>query len=197
MAGLMKGLRFVIDIFAINTKDLLITEYLTLYHINLKNCSENFPLFFKVFIPTESDYKGLMDKGFILKSFFNHSGYTFTAKAEELFPDVNKKFEEFYTLFPHKVPDQSGHYRPVSTKDPNSASAATTRKIWNNIVGSNPALSDMIIKGLKAELIYRERARSLTYLNNIDTWLRNYTWEKWINNESEEEKEDKNNTIKL
>ena len=184
----MRGLRLIIDLTRVVANEITITEYLSLYYIRLVNAGEDHKLFFKSFLPSDKDYTYLGQKGFVVTSAFSKSQYELTDKGRKLFPDIDNSFEEFYNMFPHKVPDSTGHYRPVSTKDITSVSAQATRKLWNRIIGSNPSLQDNIIEGLKKELKYRERSGTMMYLNNIDTWLRNYTWEKWLTDINDEEK---------
>jgi len=162
-------------------------EYLCLLKIYLIDKGEEIP-----FRATKDDLYTLEQKKYITHS---NDGKTilFTKKATNIFEPETDLFEEFYTLFPTKVMAK-GSMRVLSTNSVHTSSAMKTKKIWRRICMSKKDIQETIIKGLKTELAYRERGHSLGYMQNIDTWLRQSTWEKWISFAPEKEKEERCNT---
>jgi hypothetical protein len=159
-----------IDLFELGKYDLNLNEYLTLlrYHHDLEES----------FFPYEPDwryYERLLADEFIIKK---EGGYTLTPKGIRVFEDEEDLFKEFYDTYPHKVATVTG-FRPVSAANVDTISAKTTRGIWNRITKNKPGLQRKIIDNLRRELDHRKTEGSLAYLQGIDTWLRQATWEKW------------------
>jgi len=165
----MVALFVTLDILEISKYGLNINCYLTLMKFQHDLEGKTFP-----FEPDERFFPELLGKGLIEKK---DSGYTLSEAGIKIFQG-DDLFEEFYTIFPHKVETGMG-FRPVSTQDVNSVSAKVTRGIWNRVVKNKPYLQRKIIDNLKRELAHRKADGSLAYLHGIDTWLRQATWEKW------------------
>ena len=180
----MVALFITLNILEIGKYGLNLNEYLTLMKFQHDLDKLSFP-----FIPDERFFDNLLKKELIIK---NDEGYTLSDKGMKIFKD-DDLFEEFYTTFPHKVPTELG-FRPVSTQDIGGVSAKATRAIWDRVVKNKPYLQRTIIDNLKKELSNRKAEGSLAYLHNIDTWLRQATWEKW---ENIPDKKSTNNYIKL
>ena len=160
-----------IDLRWLTTTGLNINEYLTLLKIYQK---QDIP-----FNVSKDEINSLIESGYLVEKeegVYNYTFKTFTIFQEQPEEDL---FEEFYRLFPHKVPDGQQGYRHTSTQDPRGMAAKRTRQIWSRLVGKKIAKQDHIIKCLRAELKYRTNKGSLMYLNNIDTWLRQAKWEEW------------------
>ncbi len=168
-----------LDINYINKLKLNINEYLTLLKIYRLEGKDKIP-----FIVSDDDIKSLIIKKYLTEDKNNDSSLNFTIKATNLFNSTDEVFIKFYDTFPHKIPDGKGSYRPVSTVDSNSMSAKGTRKLWDKLTNGNTTLQLTIISRLETELKVRKNTSTLIYLNNIDTWLRQYTWEKWENYEN-------------
>jgi len=176
------------DILHINKCRLNLNEYLTLLKIKHDEENESFPY--------EIDHRYVMrlvKEGFIEVD--TNKPYDDTkSPLYKLGPESNKVFkiddlfEEFYEVFPHRVETEGGGFRAISAKDPNSLSAQSTRNIWNRMTKNKPSLQLKIIECLKRELEHRKTHNSLAFLQGIDTWLRQATWEKW------EDIPDKNNS---
>ena len=167
----MAQLFITISLVEINKHKLNLNEYLTLVKYQHVLEGKSFP-----FEPDTRFIVRLMKDGFVTK---NSDGFGFTlGPAGIKIFQGDDLFEEFYATFPHKVPTGTG-FRPVSTNDPNGMSAKVTRSIWNRITKNKPYLQQTIIDSLKRELEQKKSTNSLGYLNNIDTWLRQATWEKW------------------
>ena len=88
-------------------------------------------------------------------------------------------FEKFYNTFPHTVPVDHGDPRPLRASSINTNTAKVFKTKWSRKVRSNLELQAKIIKILEAEIQWREENDTLKYMNNIDTWLNNYNWEKY------------------
>lgn len=167
----MVALFITLDILEIRKLKLTLNEYLTLYKFYHDLEGKPFP-----YIPDDRYFDSLLERNLIVK---NEAGYTLSSEGIKVF-NSEDLFEEFYKTFPHKVPTEVG-FRPVSTQDVNSSSAKATRAIWDRITKGKPNLQRTIIDNLKRELEYKKSDGSLGYLQNIDTWLRQATWEKWNN----------------
>lgn len=183
----MVALFVTLNILEIGRNKLNINEYLNLLKLQHDLEEKSFP-----FEPDERFFPRLLADNFISKK-EDGSGYTLGEAGIKMFKGDNDLFEEFYKTFPHKVPTNMG-FRPVSTTDPSGVSAKTTRAIWDRIVKNKPYLQKTIIDNLKRELAHRTAEGSLAYLQNIDTWLRQATWEKW---EDVPDKKSNNSYIKL
>jgi len=189
MMGILK-----VDLFKVNHLGLDLIEYLLLMKLHGLNNNLNYPVFYKLLDVEKSYYDCLVDKGYLKKELFDK--YVLTSKANELFDVGDTKFEEFYEMYPQKVPDGIGGFRPVSTNDPNSKSAGKTRDLFRKITEGNATLADEIISGLKIELDHRNASGSMQYLPNIDSWLNGHNWEKWIDMGSEKSGDNIKNNIK-
>lgn len=88
-------------------------------------------------------------------------------------------FNEFFNTFPHTVPDRFGEGRPLRTLNINTNGALVTKGIFNRKTKGNKELQQHIINVLKAEINWRNSTGKLNFMNNIDTWLRQYNWEKY------------------
>lgn len=172
----MVALFVTIDILELKKHKININEYLILLKIQHEEKNESFP-----YDPDPRYLERLEKDDFIT---IKDGKYALSKRSLELFKDESL-FEEFYSVFPHKVPNGTGGFRPVSTQDVNGISARNTRSIWNRLTKNKIELQRKIIDGLKKELEYRKNSNTLTFLQNIDTWLRQANWEKWedISNE--------------
>jgi hypothetical protein len=174
----MVALQITIDLLSIAKMGLNINEYLTLMKLQHDLANKTFP-----FVPDERFIPSLIERGLVKNKVILSTPdtinypYELTEKGIAIF-EGDDLFEEFYAMFPHKVPTDIG-FRPVSTLDPEGTSARATHAIWNRITKGKAALQRRIIDNLRKELIHRKKSGTLGYLHNIDTWLRHATWEKW------------------
>lgn len=181
----MASLFYTIDLLEIRKYGLNINEYLTLLKFQHDAEGKTFP-----FIPDERFYQRLEIDGFITDKDGN---YVLGVEGLKIFSGEDL-FEEFFELFPNSVDTGSGR-RAISAKDPNSISGRATHDIWKRITKGKVDLQRKIIAGLKRELENRKANNSLGFLQGIDTWLRQATWEKW--EDVPEKKSSSNNYIKL
>jgi len=172
----MVALFLTIDILEISKLGLNLNEYLTLTKFQHNSEHKSFP-----FEPDGRFYPSLLDKGYIrLKpGAGSHSeDYELSDVGIKVFKGEEDLFEEFYSTFPNRVPVGTG-FRPVSAVSVEGVSAKATRAIWDRVTKNKPYLQRKIIDSLKKELVHRKNTNTLSYLHNIDTWLRQATWEKW------------------
>jgi hypothetical protein len=167
----MVALFVTVDIIELSRLKLNMNEYFSLMKLQHDSEGKSFP-----FVVDERFIPRLIDESFVVRE--EDGTYSLGPEGIKVFKNENDRFEEFYALFPHKVPTGMG-FRPVSTLDVGSTSAKVTRTIWDRIIKNKPYLQETIISNLKKELAQRQSDGSLSYLHNIDTWLRQATWEKW------------------
>jgi len=190
----MASLFYTIDLLELRKYGLNINEYLTLLKFQHDAEGKTFP-----YIPDERFYPRLVEDGFIeiLSSELIQDKVIYTCKLGveglKIFSGEDL-FEEFFELFPNSVDTGFGR-RAISAKDPNSISGRATHDIWKRITKGKVDLQKKIIAGLKRELENRKANNSLGFLQGIDTWLRQATWEKW--EDVPEKKSSSNNYIKL
>ena len=191
----MVALFITLDILEIRKYKLNLNEYLTLMKLQHTGEDKSFP-----YDPDPRYFPRLIADEFIeiLSAEMVGQEMVYTYKLGPAGIKVFKGddlFEEFYSTFPYKVPVGNTGFRPVSTQDVNGVSAKVTRGIWDRVTKNKPYLQRQIIDNLKKELEYRKNDGSLAYLQNIDTWLRQATWEKW--DSIPDKKSSSNNYIKL
>lgn len=167
----MVAMFVTLDIIEIRKFGLNLNEYLTLLKFQHDIEGKTFP-----FEPDERFFPRLLEDGFIIPK-EDGIGYTLGSRGNEVFGGEDL-FEEFFKLFPSSVETGIGR-RVISAKDPNSISGKVTHEIWKRVTKNKPYLQRKIIDALKRELEHKRASNSLAYLQGIDTWLRQATWEKW------------------
>lgn len=160
-----------IDIIHVRKCNLNLNEYLTLLKIQHDEDNESFP-----YIPDGQSELNLVERRMV-KWDVKNKKYILDEGSNKVF-GTDDLFEEFYKLFPNRVETNVG-FRVISAVDPESISAQNTKNIWKRITKGKPTLQRKIIDCLKKELESRKLNNSMAYLQNIDTWLRQATWEKW------------------
>lgn len=156
----------LIDLVEVKRLKLSLKEYLALLDVNG----------IISYSPTKEDIEGLKDKGWII--FLPDNIPILSPKSKEYF-ESKFNFERFYTTFPHRVPGRYGKDRPLRSESINTLSASTTRAIYKNKTRGNKTLQEHILKVLEAEIKWRTEEDTLSYMNNIDTWLRQHKWEDY------------------
>ena len=92
--------------------------------------------------------------------------------------DFDQMFAELINTYPMKVSTNRG-YRILHAADPNCKSNQKAKAKYSRIVGTKKFVHEKIIKLLKVQLRV-ERGR-LEYMQQLEVWLNNHTWEKYIN----------------
>lgn len=166
------------DIITINLNHLKklklnINEYLILYTIYLKY-RQHIEIPFCIDIRYNAE---LVERKLLIYD-STKGNYKLSKLGLDIF-EGNNLFEIFYKIFPRTVPSGNGQ-RVVSTNDVFGISAALTQKLWNKQTKGDEDLQKHIIKCLKVELSDRTNQGTIMYLHNINTWLRQGDWEKYV-----------------
>lgn len=105
-----------------------------------------------------------------------------TDKGRNLFETtssfIDTAFKELYELYPRHVPDGRGGYRVLRAKALDSEDAKVCKKKYESAIKNDKKLHDKVIKGLRIELYMRKN--SMTYMNNLQTWINQRAWEKYM-----------------
>ena len=133
----------------------------------------------------DDELEFLIKEGYIIQE--NESAIL-TDKGREVFEGAEDDlFEEFFSTYPHKVPDGVGGHRVLGTKDHNTQFGSNIKKKWHKITKNNKSFQQDIIDALKYELNYRKRTNGLQFMQGMEVWLNKATWEKYIDLAREEE----------
>jgi hypothetical protein len=123
------------------------------------------------------DFEELQTKGWIkigegdevtLREKFNN---TFVGSFDQM-------WHELLSHYPLKV-ITNGTVRILRAKDSESKANSKAKTKYQKIIGKNVAKHKEIISLLQRELDFRRRGNNLAYMQMLETWLNNYTWEKY------------------
>ena len=92
--------------------------------------------------------------------------------------DFDQMFAELISTYPMKVSTNRG-YRILHAADPNCKSNQKAKAKYSRIVGTKKFVHEKIMKILKVQL--RVERGKLEYMQQLEVWLNNHTWEKYIN----------------
>jgi hypothetical protein len=92
--------------------------------------------------------------------------------------DFDKMFNELMLTYPMKVNSDKG-VRILHAKDPNSKSNQKAKARYKRIVDGKPHVHKKIIACLNTQL--KLERNNLGYMQNLETWINNHTWEKYEN----------------
>jgi hypothetical protein len=137
------------------------------------------------FVSTIDTIRKLEAEGFLT---VENDEFHSTSKLIGLF-EKDDKFEEFYHKYPYKVRDAYGHQRILRVRNPLSISGRKLKQKWNRITKGNPEIIDQVIRGLENELKHRKEHGSMQYMQMLETWLNNGTWEAYLEEDSSEKSE--------
>lgn len=140
----------------------------------------------------DEDLVYLVNKGYIEHK--DNDEVTLTELGREIFELKEDLFIKFFETFPYRVPDGTGDYRILGTKSPDTILGNKIRKKWISITKADIELQKTIIKGLEHELEYRRRTSSLLYMQNMETWLNNGSWQKYTDESEGQQSLQKPNT---
>ena len=90
--------------------------------------------------------------------------------------DFDSMFAELIDTYPMKVSTIRG-IRILHAKDPNVKANEKAKKKYEKIVKNNLHIHKSIMKALNTQLTMDKH--NLSYLQNLETWLNNHTWEKY------------------
>tara|TARA_R100000951_G_C2648338_1_gene183406 strand:+ start:1564 stop:2106 length:543 start_codon:yes stop_codon:yes gene_type:complete len=122
------------------------------------------------------DWIDLQSKGFV-KLGASHKTHVVRQKFIDLFTsNFDKMFNELLIKYPMKV-NTNRSVRILHAKDPSCNANLKAKKKYQRIVGNKLHVHKRIMSCLDTQLeIERD---NLGYLQNLETWLNNHTWEKY------------------
>jgi hypothetical protein len=90
----------------------------------------------------------------------------------------DKMWHGLLSTYPLKVL-ANGQLRILRAKDPTSKANAKAKVKYQKIVGNDVTKHQHIIECLNRELQLRKTSNSLGYMQQLETWINNYSWEKY------------------
>jgi hypothetical protein len=93
--------------------------------------------------------------------------------------DFDAMFAELCEVYPFKVRTASQGVRVLRAKDPKAKSNKKARKKYFAVTKGRTSIHNYIIECLKEQL--KILGDNISYMQNLETWLNNYTWEKYEN----------------
>lgn len=101
-----------------------------------------------------------------------------TEKGLALFEesDLDKKFDEFWELFPSSVPDGAGGVRILRAKTKESFEYKEVKRKYLGLI-KKTGVHEKIIQGLKAQLHLNKH--KMQFFQAINPWLNSRTYEKY------------------
>ena len=160
-----------IDIELLIANKISADDYLALYAIYRKG--------FKILskLSLSHNWEDLQTEGFVKlgKTLEEH---VIRQKFINLFSsDFDQMFNTLLLKYPMKVRTSTG-IRVLHASDPNTKANKKAKDKYRRIVGNKKFIHDRIMKLLDAQLrIDRDR---LEYLQNLEVWINNHTWEKYV-----------------
>ena len=155
-----------IDLELLKTTNLSADEYIGLYLVFRKGYTYIDELNLNI------DWNNLETKGYIKDS-------VVTDKFKQLFyNNFDAMFDELMSIYPSKVESSNG-VRVLHAVDPKAKSNLKARNRYKKVVGNKLHVHNRIIKLLKVQLNVQQD--NLAYLQNLETWINNHTWEKYEN----------------
>ena len=92
--------------------------------------------------------------------------------------DFDQMWHGLLSRFPLKVINQ-GSVRMLRAKDPDSKANGKAKSKYQKIVGTDKEKHNRIIECLNRELDFRRKGNGLGYMQMLDTWINNHSWEKY------------------
>ena len=93
--------------------------------------------------------------------------------------DFDQMFAELISTYPLKVTTTNRGTRVLHAKDPDAKANLKCKLRYKKIVGDKMYKHKHIIKCLHNQL--QVQRDNLGYLQNLETWINNHTWEKYEN----------------
>ena len=160
-----------IDLELLQTTGLSPDEYVALYLVLRKGYTYLDTVKFEV------NYAELQEAGYILDH--TTDPIEVTRKYKALFStNFEAMFAELVTAYPNRVNTKTS-VRVLCAADPKAKTNDKARKRYAAVIGRKLHLHNKIIKALNVQLKVEED--SLMYMQNLETWINNYTWEKYEN----------------
>ena len=106
--------------------------------------------------------------------------------------DFDQMFAELVGTYPMKVNSFRGGVRILHAKDPDAKANEKARNKYRKIIGTKAYKHKHIISCLNKQLAVERE--NLGFLQNLEVWINNHTWEKY---ENLEENDTKENTTRI
>ena len=118
------------------------------------------------------DWEDLQEKGYV-KLGENIGLHSVRQTFIDLFAnDFDSMFAQLLSTYPMKVSTRTG-IRILHAADPSAKSNLKAKNKYRKIVGSKAHIHKRIM------LLLRIDRDNLAYLQNLETWINNHTWEKY------------------
>ena len=104
--------------------------------------------------------------------------------------NFDQMFAELIATYPMKVMSPDRGIRVLHAKDPDSKSNAKIKAKYEKIVGDKLYKHKHIMKCLDTQLTIDRN--NLAYMQNLETWINNHTWEKYENLDENDTKQQTN-----
>ena len=123
------------------------------------------------------DWIILKTKGYVELSNDNILDYSVTDKFRDLFSsNFDNMFSDLISTYPMKVDTRTG-VRILHAANPDAKSNLKAKNRYRKIVGKKAHIHQRIIMLLNKQLLIDRD--NLAYLQNLETWINNHTWEKY------------------
>ena len=171
-----------IDLELLKTTNLSPNEFIGLYLVFRKGYTYLEELNLNI------DWTNLERKGYVKNELV-------TDKFKSLFSNnFDLMFSELISVYPNKVSTSTG-VRVLHAVDPKAKANLKAKNRYKRIVSNRLHVHNRIMKLLKVQLKIQED--NLAYLQNLETWINNHTWEKYENLKENEGKTTKRITRSL
>jgi len=119
------------------------------------------------------NYGALMEEGWLGEDF------KLTDKWMDLFAaDFDDLFKELLSVYPAIVESPGRGRRVLHAKDPDAYTNMKAKNRYRKVTGEKVVKHREIMRLLHIQLVADKD--SLGYMQNLETWLNNYTWEKYV-----------------
>jgi hypothetical protein len=104
--------------------------------------------------------------------------------------NFDQMFAELLGTYPMKVMSPDRGVRVLHANDPDAKSNAKAKTKYENVIGDKLYKHKHIMKCLNTELTINRF--NLSYMQNLETWINNHTWEKYENLDEHDTKQKTN-----
>jgi hypothetical protein len=104
--------------------------------------------------------------------------------------NFDQMFAELIGNYPMKVMTTDRGVRVLHAKDPDSKANAKSKAKYKKIVGDKLYKHKHIMKCLDVQLTIERH--NLAYMQNLETWINNHTWEKYENLDENDTRQETN-----
>ena len=161
-----------IDTEVLKELDISADDFLYLYLLHAKA----YDLIHKLSLKPNT--KSLQEEGYV-KLGEDVKGDIVRQKFIDLIEDsFDRMWSELLSHFPLKV-YTNGNVRVLRSKDADARNNQKAKKAYHKVIGKNVAKHNKIVKCLINELEFRKSNNSLGFLQMLQTWVNNHTWEQY------------------